>query len=210
MKQERNESGFSLLEVTVVLGVMTLIIGVAFTLLNRFQQTSRYEEAYADAQRNARFAVTRLNEVIRTAGTNPTGDMVVNNWRFVEFGTNGVFQTSGTQSEGNSLHLKSDLNGDKQPNTTVSSDSDVIVTSENITLRHDSTNRQILMVDNTQTGGATIPLADNISSLSFRDPDGSRRDVEVSITAIPNGISAGDPRYREVKYTTTIRLRNRR
>src|SRR5215216_3322185 len=95
-KPMRQTSGFSLLEVTIALLVMTAIIGVAFMLLNRFQQRHRYEEAYADAQRNARFAVTRLNEIIRTAGTNPTGDSAVNNWRFVEFGTNGVFQTSGT------------------------------------------------------------------------------------------------------------------
>ena len=210
MKQPKSEHGFSLIEVTVALLVMTVIIGVAFMLLNRFQQTYRYEEAYADAQRNARFAVTRLNEIIRTAGTNPTGDTVVNNWRFVEFGSAGVFQTSGTQSSGDSLRLKSDLNGDKQSNTTVSSNSDVIVTSENVTLRHDSANRRIIMVDNTPGGSATIPLADNISSLSFSDPDGSRREVEVSLTAVPSGIATNDPRYREVQYTTTVRLRNRR
>ena len=209
MKQTKGEHGFSLLEVTIALLVMTVIIGVAFMLLNRFQQSYRYEEAYADAQRNARFAVTRLNEIIRTAGTNPTGDTAVNNWRFVEFGANGVFQTAGTQSEGNSLRLKSDLNGDRQPNTTVSAN-DVIVTSENITLRHDTANRQIIMVDNTPSGSGTIPLADSISSLTFRDPDGSRRAVEVSLTSVPSGIATNDPRYREVHYTTTIRLRNRK
>ena len=209
--RRNDERGFSLLEVTVALLVMTVIIGIAFMLLNRFQQSSRYEEAYADAQRNARFAVTRLNEIIRTAGTNPTGDTVVNNWRFVEFGNAGSFPTgTGTLSEGDSLRLRSDLNGDKQSNTTISANSDVIVTSENITLRLDGGNRQIIMVDNTPGGNGTIPLADNISELSFSDPDGSRRDVEVSITAIPSGIAESDPRYREVRYTTNIRLRNRR
>lgn len=210
MKQAKGESGFSLLEVTIALLVMTVVIGTAFLLLNKFQHTYRFEEAYADAQRNARFAVTRLNEIVRTAGTNPTGDTVVNNWRFVEFGTKGVFQTSGTQSEGDSLRLKSDLNGDRQPNTTVSADTDVIVTSENVTLQIDSANRRIIMIDNTPSGGGTVPLADNISALTFKDPDGSRREVEVTLTAIPSGVATGDPRYREVKYKTTIRLRNRR
>lgn len=208
MRQAKGENGFSLLEVTVALLVMTIIIGASFMLLNRFQQTYRYEDAYADAQRNARFAVTRLNEIIRTAGTNPTGDTVVNNWRFVEFGSKGVFPTSGTQSEGDSLRLKSDLDGDKAANTYLKESTDVIVSSENVTLRLDSTNRQIIMVDNTQN--ETFPLADNISALTFKDPDGARREVEVTLTAIPSGIATSDPRYREVKYTSTIRLRNRR
>ena len=113
--------------------VLTVVMGIAFMLLNRFQQTYRYEEAYADAQRNGRFAMVRLNEIIRTAGTNPTGDMIVNGWRFVEFGNQGSFPTgTATISQGDSLRLKSGLNGDRQSNTTVRSDSDVIVTSENV------------------------------------------------------------------------------
>jgi hypothetical protein len=66
------------------------------------------------------------------------------------------------------------------------------------------------MVDNTPNGGGTVPLADNISSLTFTDPDGARREVEVSLTAVPSGIATSDPHYREIHYTTTIRLRNRK
>ena len=66
-----NQKGFSLTEVTIALGVMTVILGVAFTLLSRFQASYRYEEGYVDAARNGRFAITRLNEIIRSAGTNP-------------------------------------------------------------------------------------------------------------------------------------------
>lgn len=210
MRRTKNENGFSLLELTVSLLVLTVVMGIAFMLLNRFQQTYRYEEAYADAQRNGRFAMVRLNEIIRTAGTNPTGDMIVNGWRFVEFGNQGSFPTgTATISQGDSLRLRSDLNGDRQSNTTVKSDSDVIVTSENVVLQLDSTNRRINMIDLNAGTNGTVPLADNIRSLTFRDPDGSRRDVEVQIVAVPNGIASGDPRYREVRYTSTIRLRNR-
>lgn len=211
MRKANGQRGFSLIEVSMSMAMMTIVMGGAFTILNRFQSNYRYEEAYADAQRNARFAVSRLNEIIRTAGTNPTGDMLVNNWRFVEFGSAGVFPTgTGTLNQGDSIHLRSDLNGDKQSNATVSSNSDVIVTSEDVTVRLDAANRRIIMVDNTPAGNGTIPIADSISSLTFRDPDGSRRYVEIQLTAIPAGISSGDPRYREVRYTTTVRLRNRR
>ena len=65
------------------------------------------------------------------------------------------------------------------------------------------------MIDLNAANNALFHYADNIRSLTFRDPDGSRRDVEVQIIAVPNGIASGDPRYREVMYTSTIRLRNR-
>src|SRR5712691_592768 len=86
MKSPNREQGFSLVEVTVALAVMTTIMGVAFMLLNGFQQTYQREEAYADAARNARFAVARLEEIIRSAGTNPTGNTAVNWLTFVDFG----------------------------------------------------------------------------------------------------------------------------
>ena len=72
------DDGFSLLEVTVGLAVLTVIMGLAFTLLNNFQLSYQREEAYADAARNARFAVSRLEEIVRSAGTNPTGKTAVN------------------------------------------------------------------------------------------------------------------------------------
>src|SRR4029079_16709099 len=85
MKSPNNESGFSLLEVTVALAVMTTIMGVAFMLLNNFQLAYQREEAYADAARNARFAVSRLEEIVRSAGTTPTRKTALKSVRFSEF-----------------------------------------------------------------------------------------------------------------------------
>lgn len=207
MKSGIRQGGFSLVELIIVLGVMTTLMGTAFTLINGFQQRYRYEEAYADAQRNARFAITRLGEIIRSAGTNPTGDSTVNRTDFVTLLS--PVTTSGSSSSSASLQLKSDLNGDKLNTTTVSADTDVIVTSENVTLRLDQVNRRIMLTDNTPAGSGTVPIADNITSLTFTDPDGSRRAIQVSLDAVPNGVTVGDPRYRLVSYSTTIRLRNR-
>ena len=210
MKPERNsENGFSLLEVTIALLVLTTVVGVAFSLLNRFQQSYRYEEAYADAQRNARFAMARLNEVVRSAGTNPTATTSVNPTDFAVL--LAPTTTSGTSVSSSSLQLKSDLNGDTF-NTSSLAAGDVIVTSENVTIRLDTTTSQIVMVDNTPNGNGTIPIADNIRSITFTDPEGASRtnkSIRVQLVAIPSGIVAGDPRYREVSYTGTIRLRNR-
>lgn len=203
MKSKNREQGFSLVEVTIALAVMTTVMGVAFMLLNGFQQTYQREEAYADAARNARFAVARLEEIVRSAGTNPTGKTAVNWLTFVDFGGGNT---------GSSLRLISDLNGDGLTNSTIASDSDVIITSENVTLQLDTNTNTIVMVDNNQAVDSTrrtVPIAENIRSLTFTDPDGFRRQVNVDLIAVPSGVPTSDRRYREVHYTATIRLRNR-
>lgn len=209
MKEER-QNGFSLMEVTVALLVMTVVTGIAFGLLNRFQQTYRFEEAYADAQRNARFAMARLNEIIRSSGTNPTSTTTVNPTNFAVL--LAPTTASGNQVTSSSLQLRSDLDGDTQNTTTVSSNSDVIVTSENVTLRLDENNRRIVMDDNTSSPIRSVSLADNIISVKFTDPNGAtytNKAIQVELIAVPSGIEKGDPRYREVSYTAIIRLRNR-
>ncbi|HLG13213.1 MAG TPA: prepilin-type N-terminal cleavage/methylation domain-containing protein [Blastocatellia bacterium] len=210
MNPARNESGFSLMELTVALGVLTVVIGVTFSLLNSFQTSYRYEEAYADAQRNARFAVARLNEIIRSAGSNPTAKTTVNPTNFAVLLDPKTI--SGTAVTSSSIQLRSDLNGDGLNTTTVSSNSDVIVTSENVTLRFDADNRRIVMDDNTVSPPFSVPIADNIRSITFTDPNGSsntNKAIRIQVIAIPAGVPDGDPRYREVSYSATIRLRNR-
>jgi type II secretory pathway pseudopilin PulG len=203
MKLTSSEEGFSLIEVTIGLLVMTIIMGIAFMLLNGFQSSYQREEAYADAARNARFAVSRLEEIVRSAGTNPTGRTAVNWLTFVDFG-------GGNSSS--SLHLISDLNGDGATTSTIAADADVIITSENVTLNLNTSTSTIVMVDNNQPTDSTrrtVPIAENIRSLTFTDPDGSRRQVDVDLIAVPSGIPTSDKRYREVHYTANIRLRNR-
>lgn len=207
MKLQKSEQGFSLIEATVTMGVMTVIIGLVFMLFNRVQLTYRYEEAYADAARNGRFAVSRLEEIIRSAGTNPTGRTAVNWLTFVDFG-------GGDSSA--SLHLKSDLNGDGATTSTLTSDSDVIVASEDVVLRLNPTAKTIELVDNNGVlvnGQHTpVPIAENIQSLTFSDPDTvnhSRKEVDITLTAIPAGIATGDTLFRQVVFTATIKLRNR-
>lgn len=203
MKSAVNEKGFSLIEVMIAVGIITIVMGVAFTLFNRFQQTYQVEEGYTDAARNGRFAISRLEEIIRSAGTNPTGRTAVNWLTFVDFGGN---------NPSTSLHLLSDLNGDGATTSTLTSDADVIIVSENVTLQLNTSTNKIEMVDNNQPTSSsrrTVPIAENIRSLTFTDPDGSRKEVDISLVAVPNGIPASDRRYREVRFTSNIRLRNR-
>jgi len=203
MQQENNESGFSLLELMIALTIITIILGVAFGALSRLQVNYRYELGYVDAQRNGRFAIARLNEIIRSAGTNPTGKTAVNWLTFVDFG--------GSNSSAR-LTLKSDLDGDGATSSTLASNADVIIASENVTLQLNTTNNTIEMVDNNQPTGSPrriLPIAENVRSVTFSDPDGTRREVDITLLAVPSGMATNDPQYREVKFTSTIRLRNR-
>ena len=56
MQSKANENGFSLLEVTIALTIITLILGIAFGVLNRFQASYRYEVGYVEAQRNGQLS----------------------------------------------------------------------------------------------------------------------------------------------------------
>ena len=203
MQPTTNQKGFSLIEVTITLGILTLIMGIAFTLFNSFQKAYQTEVSYVDAARNGRFAVARLEEIIRSAGTNPTGRTAVNWLTFVDFG-------SGNSSS--SLHLLSDLNGDGATTATLAANTDVIIVSENVTLQLNSATNTIVLVDNNQPTTSprrTVTIAENIRQLTFSDPDGSRREVDIDLVAVPSGVPTSDPRYREVRFSSNIRLRNR-
>src|SRR5262245_46060572 len=117
MDHKNEEQGFSLIEVTIALLMVTMILGAAFSILNRFQKNYRYEEAYADAQRNARFALSRMNEIIRSAGTNPRALTTVNPTNFAQL--LGTTTTVGTAVSSDTIRLMSDLDGDAQNLTKV-------------------------------------------------------------------------------------------
>lgn len=208
MTKSVKEQGFSLLELLIALGVLTIVMGTVFSLLNRFQLAYRYEEAYTDAQRNARFAIGRINEIMRSAGTHPTGTTTVNAANFLLFlNSSGSVITSVGSISSSSIRLKADLDGDGLFNTRVSSNSDVIVTSEDVTLQ--LVGEQLMLTDNTTTAKTQVPIAEGISAVTFSDPDGSRREIVVELSARPSGIAPTDPRFREVTYTSNVRVRNR-
>jgi len=198
MRQANSEGGFSLIELTVALGVLTILLGIAVGLLNAFQKSTRSDEIYAEAARNGRFAIARIDEIVRSAGCNPTSLTTVNNATFLTF-PNG--------NGGSSLQLKSDLDGDGLFNSRITSNSDVIVTSENVSLQLNGNSLQL--TDNTVTPASSVTIAEDIRSVTFTDPDGSGHSVVANLTAMPTGVRWGDPNYIEVQLTSTIRLRNR-
>lgn len=63
-----NAGGFSLLELLVVVGVLTAVLGVVFSAVNRLQKTYRTEESKVDSTQMARTFLDLMAGELRQAG----------------------------------------------------------------------------------------------------------------------------------------------
>jgi prepilin-type N-terminal cleavage/methylation domain-containing protein len=68
MKQRKTQSGFSLIELLVVLGLMSIIMGAIFEQINQAQQRSVAEQNKADLMQESREFVDQMTRDLRDAG----------------------------------------------------------------------------------------------------------------------------------------------
>ncbi|HZS03878.1 MAG TPA: hypothetical protein VFD58_03505 [Blastocatellia bacterium] len=197
-----SEAAFSVVELLVAVGLSTIVMGAALNLLVNSQRVYRAEQANADAQENARFAILRLSEIVRGAGNNPASIQTFNPLASTTVTNDGTSVAPGTG--GNQLTIMADYNGNGTFDDNVSS-SDNIITSENVTLRLNGTT--IEMVDNT-SGGVTSPLVQDILSVVFTEAV-DRRAVTISVTARSARAVTGDGNFRTVTLSSRVNLRNR-
>ena len=69
----RDQAGFSLAELLVVVAILGLVMGGAFTLLAASQQSYAFGAARVEAQQAARVGLERMVRELREAGYDPTG-----------------------------------------------------------------------------------------------------------------------------------------
>lgn len=201
-KQRSQEAGFSVIELLISVGMMTLIMGATLNLLFSSQRIYSREQTTADAQENARFAISRLSEIIRGAGNNPASIQTFNPLTSTSVTNNGTAVAPGTS--GNRVTIFADYNGNGTFNDNISS-SDNIISSENMTLRLNGTT--IEAVDNTP-GGVISPLAQDIQSVTFTEAI-DRRSITITLTARSSRATPGDTNYHTVTMSSSVRLRNR-
>jgi prepilin-type N-terminal cleavage/methylation domain-containing protein len=214
------QPGFSLLELVVVLGILTIVMGVAFRLMTQSQVDFDRNTTFAEAHENGDFAVMRVTELVRGAGANPGALSTINS---IDFISNKETDTSTPDPR--VVRIRSDLNGDGDTDDRVgggTADADYyMLASEDVTIKFfpdaaavngvDVPERTICLVDNTSGAGQGAPrvVAKNITDFSCpvgADP----REVTLTISAGPSRpMSAGDPRYASFTRVTQIRLRNR-
>ena len=219
-----NELGFSLLELVIVIGMLSIIMGAAFSLMNRSQTNFDRNQLSIEARQNADFAITRISEIIRGAGANPAGASTINSINFIS--NTAADNTTST----NQVRILSDLNGNKLLTDRVSvsaGNNFFIISSEDLTLKHYASEtsvngvtvpaRTIALIDNTpdvtggdQINGKPIVLAQYILSFTCVYDPLTRNEATITVQAGPSRpISITDPRYVSFTRTMKIRLRNR-
>lgn len=223
LANDSRQSGFSLLELVVVVGILTIIMGAAFELMNRSQTSFDRNQILAEAHQNADFAVTRVTELIRGAGANPEGA--------IAGALNGITntETEGGAASPQVVRVRSDLDGDKAVTSRVSAEDDesaqyYILSSEDVTIKYlpdgdaenDIPGHSIVLIDNTpdEEGGPAIQgvpyvLAQHITAFSAAI-SGDGASVTLTIEAGPSSIiDETDPRWVTFERVMQVRLRNR-
>ena len=71
MRRGRTEGGFSLVELTVSLGLLSMVLGGVAGLLVQNSRINRAEQMSAEAQSSARNCLSMIVQVLRTAGWDP-------------------------------------------------------------------------------------------------------------------------------------------
>jgi prepilin-type N-terminal cleavage/methylation domain-containing protein len=219
-QKPRDEAGFSLLELVVVAAILTVIMGAAFGLMADSQESFDRNQILAEAHQNADFAVLRVTELLRSAGSNPNGITTVNSLTFL---SNKDYGSTTVNTK--LLRILSDLDCDGFTTSRVSNSGSqyYILSSEDVTLKYyqqETTDQgvtvpaySLCMKDNTAGSNPSqfvpVVLASNV--LDFTCTVGSDpREVTVAITAGPSHpIPTTDPRYVTFTRTSEIRLRNR-
>jgi prepilin-type N-terminal cleavage/methylation domain-containing protein len=153
----QKSSGFSLIELMLVLLILLIITGSIFSTFNNNQKSFDAEQANAEANANARFAIGRIKEILESSGNNPsqvasindqTGGIVdlyatLNTPPFTSTGVAGsvVSLTGATNCGagaanntycGVAVDLLSDLNGNGVTTDDVTSSSGGLIFSQNI------------------------------------------------------------------------------
>jgi prepilin-type N-terminal cleavage/methylation domain-containing protein len=213
------EGGFSLIEIVVVVGILTIIMGAAFHLMVNSQESYDRNLILAEANQNADFATIRVAELIRGAGSNPNGTSSINSLNFI---TNK--QNDGDEQNTALVRMKADLNGNGTVtdlvDTAIGSDYFLLV-AEDVTLQwfaEDTTVNGVDVPANTiclihnvgDDAGTPIVLAQHIVNFSCPVNPPVPEELTVTIEAGPSRpMPVTDPRYITFTRTMQIRLRNR-
>ena len=219
MRRSAQQSGFSLLELIVSVGLLTLVMAMAFQLMVRSQVSFDANQMLTEAHANADFAVNRVAAVVRGAGANPSSAPNINALAYLE------------NPDARSVRIRSDYNGDEAVDDRLGDPStaggNYLVGSEDITLKWFETAQNyngvdvpaysLTLIDNTpDPPGAPVPLhnvpvviASNIRGFSCTPAGTPVRYADVTITGGPSRpMPRSDPRYREFTRTIRIRLRS--
>ena len=150
--KEKNQAGFSMVEVTIVAVVLVAVIGIVASLVSSVKTSYAEMQPRTEALNDANAALDMLTRLIRMAGNNPTN---ITNLQGINPGTadaGGVYRT---------ITLRGDWRG---ANTSDPPDNDTNDPWENVVFS--VVNGQLTKRDALDVSGAVVFL-DNVQSMSF-------------------------------------------
>lgn len=217
----RRSAGFSLLELVVVTGILTTVMGTAFSIINDSQTSFQRNRMLAEAHQNADFAISRVAELIRGAGANPSSSQTIN---AVKFFSNSAID--GGPADPGVVRLKADLNGNQTLNERVDTSSAgaasyYLLSSEDVTIKWYDTEtsvagatipgHSIVLIDNTPGPGQGVPVVIATHIVDFACPASSNpREVTLTLTGGPStDVPESSPLFVSFTRVMQIRLRNR-
>lgn len=136
-KKRKSEAGFSLLELTIAMGVTLAVMAAASTLLATSLRTRSRENTRSDALASAQRALNIMSREIGNSGYGLTDNGIVT-----------------ADSAANSIRVRANLNND----------TDVSDTDEDVRFVFQSANGAIVRVDNS---AGSVVLATSISALTI-------------------------------------------
>jgi prepilin-type N-terminal cleavage/methylation domain-containing protein len=209
MDRSARESGFSLVELVISVAILTIILTAAFTLMVRGQVAFDLNQVRAESHQNADFAVHRITEIIRGAGSNPLNATTVSALPFISNPGNDVTMVRVISD------LNSDGTFDDVVNTGTAGVGAFIVTSEDVTIQYNATDQTLEIVDNTPSASHTpVIIAENIVGFSCPVNDATMNPwtpyaVLVTITAKSSRFVAMDAYMQQASVSSSlIHLRN--
>lgn len=215
------QSGFSLIELVISVGILTVIMGMTFQLMVRSQVNFDANLMLTETHANTDFAVNRVTELIRGAGANPSSAPLISALAYLEI-----------SDQGKTVRIRSDYDGDGQTNRRVSDATGTpgyyVVGSEDVILKFYPTagdhngiavpELSLVMIDKTPDLPGTNPpvydvpvvIAANIRDFVCVAGPVPVRWVDVTISGGPSrSIPADDPRYPAMPpRTVRVRLRS--
>lgn len=188
----QKESGFTLVEVVLALGLSLFTLSLLYSIYVRELQAQQVRENVLDAQQRARVVVDLLSRELLMAGYDPAGlnqDVdSANDFYGVSLGPNG-------------LQIQADLDGNGLLNDS----------NETILFSHDPSTNTLRR----NTGGGNQPFAEDIELFQVRlvDQRGNQTVVQPDVRAVELLVRARttnpDPRYAENGGFRTVTLHER-
>jgi len=202
MSRHKQQSGFSILELVIAMGVTLAIMTVASTLLVSSIKISAREDRRADAITDAQQALQSMSREIANAGFNLTSNGIV-----------------ATHSGANFIRLRANLNAYKREATSdvvTDMDEDVVYS---LSANPDGDSNALLRSDvNTQRAEV---IAGRVNTLTFAyfnalgasTPDSATRvtiTLNITLPQVGTPNSAGFQPASNVQLASEVRLRNQR